>query len=50
MLGFESRKCTCLRHQDVDYTHKCDENVRGTPELRTTIGLVPLQVMPRDTC
>ena len=50
MLSFESRRCTCVRHQDVDHTHECDENVRCTPELRATIGLVPLQVLPRDTC
>ena len=49
MLSFESRRCTCVRHQDVDHMHKCDVNVRGTPELRATIGLVPLQVSPRDT-
>ena len=48
MLSFKSKRCTCVRHQDVDHTHKCDENVRGTFELRATIGLVPLQLLPRD--
>ena len=47
MLSFESRRSTCVRHQDVDHTHKCDKNVRGTPAGRPGSSEVPRNPLTR---